>query len=199
MGPIGEQIYGWIVSDGFAGGIKEVRGLVRGHSCIVGNAIHYLCKLGFADGRIQDLVDMLLRMQWDDGGWNCDRKPAAHSSSFNSTAIAVRGLVTYKRTCNSASVDAHIARGIAFLVDRQLCKRKSTNEIAHQDFMKLFFPEYYHYSYLYGLKVVAESGHGHVEQLDFALDCLNNQKTALGWSAGKKYYWKSKAVESMIS
>lgn len=191
--PLVEQVYSWILSSQFLGGIKEVRGLIRGHSCIIGNAVHYLCKLGFEDERLEKLTKLLLQMQWRDGGWNCDRKPSARSSSFNSTAIAIRGLASYSRALATSSFNSELKKGASFLIERELCKRKTTRQVASRDFLNFFFPEYYHYSILYGLKVISEATLPYDPNLDFALDYLKGLKTVAGWSTNKKYYWKSKA------
>ena len=46
-------------------------------------ALLYLMKLGFYDARCDELAERLMQWQWDDGGWNCDRRPEACHSSFH--------------------------------------------------------------------------------------------------------------------
>ncbi len=48
-----------------------------------GNALFSLLHLNLDDGRCSQLADRLVKYQWDDGGWNCDKKPKAINSSYN--------------------------------------------------------------------------------------------------------------------
>src|SRR3979490_1076038 len=53
-----------------------IAGRERRHASMEGNALAVCCRLGMArDARVRHLVDVLLRSQWPDGGWNCDVKP----------------------------------------------------------------------------------------------------------------------------
>jgi hypothetical protein len=65
--------------------VTVVRGLVRRHATIEGNAVYALSRLGFAgDAGTRRPAQALMDWQWPDGGWNCDRREAAHRSSFRS-------------------------------------------------------------------------------------------------------------------
>jgi len=63
-------------------GVPVMRGRHRAHASQQGNALWSLVTLGLADARCDGLADLLLHWQWPDGGWNCDRDPAADTSSF---------------------------------------------------------------------------------------------------------------------
>jgi hypothetical protein len=69
-----------------------MRGRHRAHASQQGNALWSLVTLGLADDRCDGLADLLLHWQWPDGGWNCDRDPAADTSSFFETLLPMRGL-----------------------------------------------------------------------------------------------------------
>lgn len=55
---------------------------VRHCASMDGNAIWHSVRLGLTEGRTRDAVDRLIGWQWPDGGWNCDKRPAAVHSSF---------------------------------------------------------------------------------------------------------------------
>jgi predicted DNA-binding protein (MmcQ/YjbR family) len=56
------------------------------------------CRLKRADDvRVRGLVDSLLRSQWPDGGWNCDRRPEVNHSSFHESITPLWGLSEYAR------------------------------------------------------------------------------------------------------
>src|SRR5690349_1363248 len=75
---------------------RVVRGLERRHASMEGNALAVCCRLGMArDRRVRHLVEVLLRAQWPDGGWNCrgdldaDRKSTRLNSSHVEISYAV--------------------------------------------------------------------------------------------------------------
>lgn len=52
-------------------------------------------ELSLGDERTIRLVDLLLKWQWPDGGWNCDKKKTAAHSSFHESWMPVRALWAY--------------------------------------------------------------------------------------------------------
>src|SRR5687768_7381932 len=65
---------------------RMVNGRARIHASVEGNAVAACARLGRSgDPRVRALVERLLTTQWPDGGWNCDRSPSAHVSSFYET------------------------------------------------------------------------------------------------------------------
>jgi len=93
--PLREQVYEWLFSEAHQETIREHRGLIRAHVSMEGNAIYYLSKLGLSDDRTRALADLLVEWQWPDGGWNCDKRSTAHTSSFNESLWPLRGLVYF--------------------------------------------------------------------------------------------------------
>ena len=88
-----DQCYTWLLSREHESRIITLEGRVRRCASQEGNCVYYSLALGLADERTQQLAERLLRWQWADGGWNCDKRPAAHVSSFNETWLPLRGLV----------------------------------------------------------------------------------------------------------
>jgi hypothetical protein len=62
------------------------------------------------DDRCDQLADCLMRWQWPDGGWNCDRKPDAATSSFWESLIPLRGLSAYAQATGDAKATAAAER-----------------------------------------------------------------------------------------
>ena len=75
-----------------------INGRVRRCASQEGNCIFYSLALGLADERTEELVARLIKWQWEDGGWNCDKRPEAAISSFNETLIPLRGLAWYAKS-----------------------------------------------------------------------------------------------------
>jgi hypothetical protein len=78
--------------------VPVIQGRHRRCASQQGNALRYLTVLGCTDGRVGILAERLLHWQWPDCGWNCDRRPAAQTSSFEETLLALRGLAVYGRS-----------------------------------------------------------------------------------------------------
>ena len=74
---------------------QTINGRVRRCASQEGNCYYYSLALGLADDRTEELAARLIKWQWEDGGWNCDKRPEASISSFNETLIPLRGLVLY--------------------------------------------------------------------------------------------------------
>ncbi len=72
--------------------IRVVDGRTRRCASQEGNAVWSALRLGLADGRSAELAARLIRWQWPDGGWNCDKRPEACNSSFMETLIPLRAL-----------------------------------------------------------------------------------------------------------
>ncbi|MFH1568558.1 MAG: hypothetical protein ABIL09_11230, partial [Gemmatimonadota bacterium] len=58
-------------------GVPIIDGRARRCASQEGNALWSTLALGIADGRADQLAANLVRWQWPDGGWNCDRKTSA--------------------------------------------------------------------------------------------------------------------------
>ena len=188
--PLREQVLRWLLSPGREASIKKrVDGRVRMCASQEGNAIYSLLTLGLADSRVDLLVDRLLHTQWPDGGWNCDRNPEAHISSFHETLLPLRALVLYsRRTISRAAQDAADRAADLFLV-RSLFKRRSNGAVIHPSFVRLHYPPFWHYDILAGLKVMAEAGHIRDERCRDGLDLLmTKQLPDGGFPAEGKYY-----------
>jgi hypothetical protein len=78
-------------------GVPVIRGRARRCASQQGNALYAAVVLGLLDERGRRLARLLLRWQWPDGGWNCDRRPEAATSSFWESLIPLRGLAAYAR------------------------------------------------------------------------------------------------------
>jgi hypothetical protein len=126
-----------------------------------GNAIWYAVTLGLETERTIELVDRLVDCQWPDGGWNCDRRPQARTSSFQETAIPARGLWAYgkRRGYEPALLAAH--RAAELMLSRHLLWRQRDGALIGPDwggrFDLIHLPIQF-YDLLFALQVMAEIG-----------------------------------------
>jgi len=83
------------------GGVPIMRGRARRCASQEGNTLYSTLTLGLADERADELAANMIRWQWPDGGWNCDRKAEAVNSSFHETLLPMRGLALHARATGS--------------------------------------------------------------------------------------------------
>ena len=133
-------------------------------------------KLGFADDRTEELVSRLLRWQWPDGGWNCDKRPEVNISSFMETLIPLRALAKYAQDSGDPQAQAAAGRSAEVFLKRNLFKRQVDGSIMDRHFVLLHYPAYWHYDILFGLKVMAEAGFISDPRCQDALDLLETKR-----------------------
>jgi hypothetical protein len=157
-----------------------------------GGALLAVVRLGLANDGSATLAERLRHWQWPDGGWNCDRDPAAATSSVYETLLPMRGLHAFGiATGDQASVVA--ARAAAeVLLSRRLLFRRSNGQLIRPEWVKLHYPLYWHYDVLGALKGLAELGQLADPRAQEGLDLLQSKELPSGgWPAEATYYRRS--------
>ena len=176
--------------DAYSGdGVPLMHGRYRRCASQQGNTLWFLTKLGLANERSGKLVERLLHWQWPDGGWNCDKNPAADTSSFMESMLPMRGLALHARVNDDAAAKKAALKASEVFLSRKLFKRRANGAVMHPEFLKLHYPLYWHYDILGGLKVMAEMDLLGDPRCTEALDLLE-KKTLKGggWPAESRYY-----------
>jgi hypothetical protein len=108
---------------------------------------------------VQGVVDRLLGEQLADGGWNCEAENGSVRSSFDTTINVLEGLLAHERaTGGSAEVAAVRRRGEEYLLERRLARRLSTGGVVDPGYLRLAFPNRWHYDVLRALEHFREAG-----------------------------------------
>jgi len=188
--PLREQVYKWLLSIEHERSIRTINGRVRRCASQEGNAIYYLLTLGLADSRTDELAYRLIRWQWADGGWNCDKNPEAVNSSFMESLIPLRALALHAKVTGSIASKATAERAADIFLKRRLYKRQRDNSIMRSDFVILHYPCYWHYDILFGLKVMAEAGFIGDERCRDALELLESKRLPDGGFPAEGRYYK---------
>jgi hypothetical protein len=212
--PLREQVLEWLLDERryspkrrpayepYLAPILTIASRPRIHASLEGNALYALLALGIADGRVDRLAERLVELQWDDGGWNCDRTPSASHSSFEESLIPLRGLAWHARERKS-SRSARAARKAAELfLERMLFKRLSTGTRIAPDFTKLHYPCYWHYDVLFALKVLGEGGFLADPRCSEALALVEAKRRPDGGFAAEAGFWggpRSKSRQSLVA
>jgi hypothetical protein len=176
-------------------GVPLIDGRFRRCASQQGNALWSLLTLGLGGKRVDQLAERLVHWQWPDGGWNCDKAPSAHVSSFHETLLPLRGLALHAAsTKNKTSANA-ANKAVEVFLERHLYKRLTNNNIINPEFLALHYPSYWHYDIRAGLKVMAEAGFIGDPRCGEALDLLESKRLPDGgWPAEARYYRVSKAL-----
>jgi hypothetical protein len=187
--PLREQVYGWLFSREHEKKIKAIEGRTRRCASQEGNAVYSLLTLGLADDRTQELAKRLVKWQWPDGGWNCDKNPKAAKSSFWESLIPLRALALHARLTGNGRSKQAAKRASQIFLKRKLYKRQKDGKVMQDDFLKLHYPCYWRYDILFGLKVMAEAGFISDKRCKDAQDLLQSKQLPDGgFPAEGKYY-----------
>jgi hypothetical protein len=187
--PLLEQSYAWLLSKGHFDQIKTINNRVRRCASQEGNCIYYSLALGLADDRTEELVARLIKWQWEDGGWNCDKRPEASKSSFNETLIPLRGLARYASQSGDPKARQAVEKAAEFFLKRHLFMRISDGKIIDHNFVVLHYPLYWHYDILFALKVMGDAGFLDDPRCEEAFDLLRSKQLPDGgFPAEARYY-----------
>lgn len=170
-------------------GVPVMEGRHRRCGSQHGNALRSLVRLGLTNDQTPKLVERLQHWQWPDGGWNCDKNPAADTSAFAETLLPIRGLAAY----GTEEARATARQAAEVLLTRRLLYRRSDGQLINKEFAKLHFPLYWHYDFLGGLRALAELGEAAIkdDRANDALDLLESKRLDDGgWPAEARYYKK---------
>lgn len=178
--PLREQVLDCWLADSHYKSIRVLEGRARRCASQEGNACYALLLLGLADARVDTLIERLIKWQWPDGGWNCDKRPEACNSSFHESLIPLRALALYARLSGSAPARQAAERAAEIFLKRQLFRRQSDGAVIKDAFIRLHYPSYWYYDVLFGLKVLAEAGFIGDPRCNEALDLLESKRTPDG-------------------
>ncbi len=170
-------------------GVPIINGRARRCGSQHANILYSALSLGFIDERADQLAELLMKWQWPDGGWNCDRVPAASHSSFWESIIPLRALSLYAKITRSKKAKAAAKRAAELFLKKKLYKKESSGQIMNPQFIKMHYPLYWHYDILHGLKILAEAGFIRDKRCGDALDLLESKRLPDGgWPAEAKFY-----------
>jgi hypothetical protein len=168
--------------------MRMIDGRMRRCASQEGYAVWSSLRLGLADSRTDELASRLIAWQWPDGGWNCDKRPEADTSSFMETLIPLRALALYARSTGNTRAKAACQRAAEVFLMRRLYKRARDGQVIDPAFVLLHYPPYWHYDILFGLKVMAEAGFLADSRCGEALDLLESKRLPDGGFPAEQSY-----------
>jgi hypothetical protein len=187
--PLREQVLSWLLSDKHTQSVPIIEGRARRCGSQEGNALFALLTLGLADERADQLAANLMKWQWPDGGWNCDRKPTADTSSYHETWIPVRALSLYGEASGDKKALASAKRAAELLLRRRLYRRLRDGAVIDERWLALCYPHYWWFDILSGLRAIVEAGRIKDPRCADALDLLESKRLPNGgFPAEGKHY-----------
>jgi hypothetical protein len=185
-----EQAYDWLLSPGHARYIRMIDGRVRRCASQESNLVYSSLTLGLADARTDELAARLMKWQWPDGGWNCDKRPEVNISSFMESLIPLRALALYAKMSGDAVARRACQQAAEVFLKRNLFQRQKDGEIMDKHFVRLHYPCYWHYDILFAFKVMAEAGFISDPRCQAALDLLESRRLPDGGFPCDETYYK---------
>jgi hypothetical protein len=170
--------------------VPVVDGRARRCASQEGNAVATACRLGLHDDpRVRTLVRHLVAWQWPDGGWNCDKNPAASHSSFHESLPPLWGLAEYADATGDPEARRAADTAAELLLAHDVAYRRTTGEPIHPSFLEPHAPPYWHYDALQALLVLGRAGHGDDPRTDRVRDVLARRRRRDGhWTAARRWW-----------
>jgi hypothetical protein len=171
---------------------RVIKGLERRHASMEGNAVAVCCRLGMArDRRVRRAVDVLLRSQWPDGGWNCRSDLDARHSSFHESLHPIWGLVEYHRATGDSEALASANRAGELLLEHRLFRSSRTGALIDPEWLNIHWPHYWHYDFFHGLRAVSMLGRLGDARAAEAREYLRSLLRPDGtWRVSGRRYWR---------
>ncbi|HEX8025246.1 MAG TPA: hypothetical protein VF484_03485 [Candidatus Limnocylindrales bacterium] len=191
-----EQELEWLLSPGRRRRLRPIDGRTRNCSSQEGAGVWAAVRLGFAaEPRLRPLVERLVEIQWPDGGWNCDVRPAASHSSFNESWMPLRALVAYRAADATLEdpvegLDEAIERAVEFFLRHRVVESERTGGLANERVALLRWPPYWHYGLLPGLRTLADAGRLDDPRARAGLERLRERRAADGRWYPEGRYWR---------
>ena len=122
-------------------------------TCVTGMVLSILAHFRYPDGRVERLVDHLLRQQMSDAGWNCNSYHGDKHSSFHTTISVLEGLHEFEKISGYRGQEVRRTQeeALEFLLRHRLYRSHRTGEIVHPAMTRFSFPPRWHYDVMRGL------------------------------------------------
>ncbi len=195
----------WLLGEAHISNVPKINGLYRRCASQEGNALAVCSRLGMAeDIRVGRLAESLIKWQWPDGGWNCDRREEARHSSFNESLSTLWGLVEYSHATGNKRARESTDKAAEFFLKHKIFRSCKTGEVRQPEtfhskarrvahsFTELHYPLYWHYDILQALIILNRAGKLEDPRTAEAIDLVESKRGEDGLWRPQGYYWSLK-------
>lgn len=186
--PLLEETLGTWLGEAHQKRLRIIAGRMRRCASQEGNALWAALRLGCTDPRLDELAARLMRWQWADGGWNCDKRPEVTISSFMETLIPLRALALYARRSSDPEATLAAERAAGIFLKRGMFRSLRDGAVMDPHFTRLCYPAFWHYNILAGLVVMADAGFLAHPGCREALDLLESKRLEDGGFPAEETY-----------
>ena len=162
------------------GGLNPAKTIKVSDVCLQGMFLNYATFFNTPQDLLESIIDFLINVQMDDGGFNCEsnRKGAVHSS-LHSTISVLEGLGEYKKqgyTYRLDEIERIIPEAIEFILVHRLYKSDHTGEIIDKKMLMLSYPYRWRFTILRCLDYFRAAGIEFDPRMVDALDVLMKKR-----------------------
>ncbi|MFW9922890.1 MAG: hypothetical protein ACFFDW_06325 [Candidatus Thorarchaeota archaeon] len=187
-----EREFNWLLSEDHWNKRPTIKNRKRFCASQEGNGLFAALSLSECDERCDFIADRLIKHQWPDGGWNCDRNPDTHNSSYHESLIPLRALNLYAQIKNNTNIKTLVEKSSELFLKRKLFRKMSDNSIIDERWLLLTYPPYWHYDIFTALKVLAEIEKINDKRCNEALEILESKRLLNGGFPKEYKYCQSK-------
>ena len=147
--------------------------------CVNGMILNFASYFTPADERLKSIVDFLLSVYLEDGGWNCKYEKGAMHSSLHSTLSVLEGLSEFSRTGNgyrASEISQAKKVGIEFLLVHRLFRSHRTGKVIDPKMLMLTYPPRWRYDILRVLDYLQSANVEYDERMEDALSVIRKKK-----------------------
>jgi len=178
------------------GGINYAKTVEYSDVCINGMILTIAAYFGIKSEQMDSIIEYLLKVQMNDGGWNCEYIHNAKHSSLHTTISVLEGLETYlinHYTYRRNEIETVIEQSIDFILRHYLFRSETTGEIIKDEFLKYTFPIRWKYDILRCLDLFRKYDIQYDERMEEAFEIIERTCNKNGrWKAytqpGKTYF-----------
>ncbi len=160
--------------------------------CVNGMVLNYASYFHVPEKDLLSVIDLLLKEEMKDGGFNCDSngKGAIHSS-MHTTLSVLEGILEYERNGYTYRLEELLRakRGSEeFLIKHRLFRSDKTGAVIHPNFLRLYYPGRWYYDILRALDYFQFAGIAYDPRMQDALDMILSKRTKEGlWKLPSKH------------
>ncbi len=188
---------------GLDGGINPSGSIRNSDVCINGMVLNYASYFHIKEEQLKPVIDFLLSVQMNDGGFNChsNRIGAIHSS-LHSTLSVIEGINEYRKngyTYRLSELKKTELASREFILLHHLFRSDKTGNIIRSDFLKLHYPCRWYYDILKALDYFQSAGVKYDSRMEDALQIIlskrnkNRQWTVAAMHPGQIHFEMEKA------